>query len=89
MDEINETSVLTTKPADKDATAAEKEKMRYRLRRCSLVEAVIGHPKKDIRIVRCYLKGTIGDQINLLLPASAWNLKKWVNPRSFSRFGSS
>jgi len=36
--------------------------------------------------MRCYLKGTIGDQINLLLAASAWNLKKWMNSLSFFRF---
>ena len=55
MDEINGTIIVTPKPADKDATGAEKEKMRYRFRRCSLVEAVIGHLKKDSRMMRCYL----------------------------------
>jgi IS5 family transposase len=85
VDEINGTTILTPKPADKDATTAEKEKMRHRFRRRSAVEAVIGHLKKDFRMMRCYLKGTIGDQINLLLAASAWNLKKWVNTLSFFR----
>ena len=28
---------------------------------------------------RNYLKGFIGDEINLLLAASAFNLKKWMN----------
>ena len=55
MDEINGTVILTPKPADKDATAAEKEKMRYRFRRCSLLEAVIGHLKKDFRMMKHYL----------------------------------
>jgi len=85
VDKINGTTILTPKPADKDATTAEKEKMRHGFRRRSAVEAVIGHLKKDFRMMRCYLKGTIGDQINLLLAASAWNLKKWVNTLSFFR----
>jgi len=28
--------------------------------------------------MRCFLKGFVGDQINLLLAAAAWNLKKWL-----------
>ena len=28
---------------------------------------------------RNYLKGFLGDQINLLLAATAFNLKKWMN----------
>jgi len=55
VDEINGTVILTPKPADKDATAAEKEKMRYRFRRCSLLEAVIGHLKKDFRMIKHHL----------------------------------
>ena len=35
--------------------------------------------KSDFRLARNYLKGFIGDQINLLLAATAWNLKKWMN----------
>ncbi|MDA7536388.1 ATP-binding protein [bacterium] len=76
VDEINGTTILTPKPADKDATAAEKEKMRHRSRRRSALEAVIGHLEKDFRMMRCHLKGTIGDQINPLLAARAWNLNK-------------
>ncbi|MDC0325476.1 IS5 family transposase [bacterium] len=85
VNEINGTTILTPKPGDKDASKTEKEKMKHRFRRRSVVEAVIGHLKADFRLMRCYLKGTIGDQINLLLAASAWNLKKWVNTLSFFR----
>ncbi|MCT7468515.1 hypothetical protein, partial [Aliarcobacter cryaerophilus] len=31
-------------------------------------------------------KGFIGDQINLLLAATAWNLKKWINIYFFALF---
>jgi IS5 family transposase len=40
---------------------------------------VIGHLKTDHRLSRNYLKGFIGDEINLLLAATAFNLKKWMN----------
>lgn len=32
-----------------------------------------------------YLKGAIGDHINLLMAACAWNLKQWL-PAIFWRF---
>jgi hypothetical protein len=35
--------------------------------------------KSDHRMQRNYLKGFIGDQINLLMAAVAFNLKKWMN----------
>jgi transposase, IS5 family len=34
--------------------------------------------KSDYRLVRNYLRGFIGDSMNLLLAASAWNLRKWM-----------
>ena len=30
-------------------------------------------------MARNYLKGFVGDQINLLMAACAWNMKKWMN----------
>jgi len=39
----------------------------------------IGHLKSDYRLSRNSLKGEIGDHINLLMAATAWNLKKWLN----------
>ena len=35
--------------------------------------------KSDYTMARNYLKGFIGDEINLLLAASVFNLKKWMN----------
>jgi len=46
-------------------------------RRCAAIEPIIGHLKSDYRMARDYLKGTIGDRINLLM-AAAWNLKQWL-----------
>ena len=57
----------------------QKELKRKKFRRRAAIEPVIGHLKSDHRLARNYLKGFIGDEINLLLAAAAFNLKKWMN----------
>jgi IS5 family transposase len=46
------------------------------LKRRSAIEPVIGHTKHDHGMDRNYLLGKVGDRINAMLSASAWNLKK-------------
>jgi hypothetical protein len=46
--------------------------------RRAAIEPVISHLKQQYRLARCFLKGFGGDQINLLLAAAAWNLRKWL-----------
>jgi hypothetical protein len=41
-------------------------------------EGLISHLKHDHRMIINYLSGTAGDQINTLLDAEAYNIKKWV-----------
>ncbi|MGD0208181.1 MAG: IS5 family transposase [Verrucomicrobiota bacterium] len=53
-------------------------KMRARFRRRAAIEPVISHLKHQYRLARCFLKGFVGDQVNLLLAAAAWNLRKWL-----------
>ena len=64
----------------------QKQKKREKFKRRAAIEPIIGHLKSDYRLSRNYLKGFIGDQINLLLAATAWNLKKWMNLYFFARF---
>ena len=77
----NETVIDISIPSNlqkKDTTKQiniKKEKFRRR----AAIEPIIGHLKSDHRMQRNYLKGFIGDQINLLLAATAFNLKKWMN----------
>lgn len=52
----------------------EKEK-RWLSRRNS-VEPIIGHLKSDGKMRRCYLKGKLGDAVNVLLSACGQNLRK-------------
>lgn len=49
------------------------------LKRRSAVEPEIGHMKNDGRLDRCYLKGTVGDAINVIMVAAAHNLRKILN----------
>ena len=65
-------------PLKKD-TEYQKQKKRDKFKRRAAIEPIIGHLKSDFRLARNYLKGFIGDQINLLLAATAWNMKKWMN----------
>ena len=57
------------------------------LKRRSSIEPVIGHLKHDHRMQRNYLLGRTGDQINVMLSASAWNLKKIARGLLFALFG--
>jgi transposase, IS5 family len=76
--EVDGTEVLfpgKPKPGQSKSVSA---KMRARFRRRAAIEPVISHLKHQYRLVRCFLKGFVGDQINLLLAAAAWNLRKWL-----------
>ena len=43
------------------------------------IEPTIGHVKADHRMERNYLKGVVGDAINLMLSAAAFNFKRAMN----------
>jgi len=60
-------------------TEEQKEAKRETFKRRAAIEPIIGHLKNDYRMARNYLKGFVGDQINLLMAATAWNMKKWMN----------
>jgi len=73
---IGETEILLPKPPKKNSSEYEKKKARARFRRRASIEPIIGHLKTDYRMARNYLKGIIGDSINLMLAAAAFNFKK-------------
>ena len=67
-------------------TKKQLEEKRKKFRRRAAIEPVIGHLKSDYRMARNYLRGFKGDEINLLLAASAFNLKKWMNIYFYALF---
>jgi IS5 family transposase len=77
--EVNGTVICIPDRPKKRDTKYQKEQKRKKFRRRAAIEPVIGHLKSDHRLARNYLKGFIGDEINLLLAAAAFNLKKWMN----------
>lgn len=76
--EVDGTEVLLPGKPKPGQSKRESAKLRARFRRRAAIEPVISHLKHQYRLIRCFLKGFVGDQINLLLAAAAWNLKKWL-----------
>jgi len=60
-----------------------RKKQKKRFARRSAIEPVIGHLKSDYRMARCFLKGSIGSKLNLMLSAAAWNFRKWIRESIF------
>lgn len=62
------------------AQLAPREKTAAHARYCrrAAIEPRLGHLKSDFRLGRNFLKGTAGDALNLLLAASASNLRLWI-----------
>jgi len=79
-----ETEVVTPGRGKKNASVYEKRKARKRFRRRAAIEPRIGHLKSDFRLDRNFLKGQIGDAINLLLAAAASNLSLWMRQVLFA-----
>lgn len=81
--EVEGTEVLVPGKPKAGQSKSISAKMRARFRRRAAIEPVISHLKQQYRLARCFLKGFAGDQVNLLLAAAAWNLKKWLRAAAF------
>jgi IS5 family transposase len=57
------------------------------MKRRSAIEPMIGHLKSDNRLSRNYLKGKLGDEINVLLAGCGYNMRKLFWAFSLSFFG--
>ena len=71
---INQTNLHTPKP-NPSITKAKRKKHKRR----AAIEPTIGHLKHDYRMIRNYLKGAIGDEMNVMLSAAAMNFKRVMN----------
>ena len=69
-----ETTIFVPTP-NKNITKQQRKKHSKR----AAIEPVIGHLKHDYRLSRNYLKGIVGDTMNLLLAAAAMNFKRRIN----------
>ena len=77
---IGQTTINIPKPFnDKKLSRYRQNKLRHKFRRRAAIEPVIGHVKSDHRVGRNYYKGIVGDQVNVLLGAAAFNFKRMLN----------
>lgn len=83
---VGKTSIAIPGTPQPGATGHAKRKAWKNFGRCSAIEPIIGHLKSDFCLARNYLKGTIGDAINLLLAAVAFNFRKWMRALAASQF---
>ena len=76
--EIDGVKILIPGKAKARDTANSKRQKRKKFRARAGIEPIIGHLKTDFRMAQNYLSGTKGIQINALMAATAWNLKKMM-----------
>ena len=76
--EIKNVKIIIPSPPKKSDTAYQKQIKRKKCRARSAIEPIIGHLKTNFRMQQNYLWGENGVQINALMAATAWNLKKMM-----------
>lgn len=83
---VGATEILLPGRPAKDQSPARTQQLRRWFRRRAAIEPVISHLKHDFRLGRCFLKGSIGDSLNVMLAGAAWNLRKWLRAVLLSLF---
>ncbi len=79
--QIGETQIqIIPKPFnDKIQSKYRQRKLKKLFKRRSAIEPVIGHLKVNHRLSRNFYKGIFGDNINVMLSATAFNFKRMMN----------
>ena len=77
--QIGETQILIPKPPKKNISRHQANKLRKLHRKRASIEPVIGHIKQDHRLNSNFYKGIVGDNINIMLAAAAFNFKRMMN----------
>lgn len=76
---IAETLIQIPKPFNQKMTRYRQNKLKKSFKRRAAIEPTIGHLKTDHRLSRNFYKGIIGDNINVMLAAAAFNFKRMMN----------
>jgi len=76
--QINGTQIICPGKLPKDEKKYQRQKMRQRFRARAGIEPVIAHVKHDHRMLRNYLLDEIGDNMNSILAAAGFNLRKML-----------
>ena len=80
---IGETEVLIPSTSYKSMCYYQRKKLSDSHKKRAGIEPVIGHLKTDHRLNRNFYKGVAGDNINIMLSAAAFNLKRMMNRWKF------
>ncbi len=75
---VNDTKINYPKALAKNISEKVKEVIQKQFRKRAGIEGVISHLKNEHRLGRNYLKGFLGDEINILMAAAAFNFRKWI-----------
>lgn len=73
--EIEDTEIIRVHQPNKKKKYSDR-RWRSWFRRRASIEAIISHLKNDYGLKRNYLKGDVGDSINLMMTAAAYNFRK-------------
>jgi len=76
--EIKGVKITIPGKAKANETRYRKQQKRKKCRARAGIEPLIGHLKTDFRMDQNYLSGAKGIQINALMSATAWNMKKMM-----------
>jgi IS5 family transposase len=76
--EIRGVKIIIPTPQKKTDTPYQKQRKSKKCRTRAVIEPILGHLKTDFRMQQNYLLGEEGLQINALMAATAWNLKKMM-----------
>jgi IS5 family transposase len=74
--QIKGVKIILPSTPKKSGTTYQQENKAYKCRARAAIEPIIGHLKTDYRMAQNYLMDEKGIQINALMVATAWNLKK-------------
>ncbi len=78
LKQVGDTQIMIPNRPKKKDSQYQRQQARHRFRRRAAIEPIIGHLKHDHRMARNYLKGAVGDAINLFMAAAAFNFRKWM-----------
>ncbi len=77
--QVKETQILIPSKPNKNLSPYQKNKLRKAHQKRAAIEPIIGHIKQDHRLNRNFYKGIMGDNINIMLAAAAFNFKRMMN----------
>lgn len=81
---VGETIIVIPNPKkDQKLSAYQKLRKRAQCTSRAAIEPVISHVKFNCRMAKNYLKGEIGDKVNAILAAAAFNFRKALNELLF------